>query len=157
MRPRPCASVLLVLLALAAGCGDAPPGGPPAGTEPVAGAEAVLAELSRRVAEGAGISDGTWTTEVQAVAFALWPADVDQAREARRQHTNLAHIAGDMTVQLLLAPDARDAWRERDPLSLEIHDAFVAASRAGVDAYRRWVEGEGTALLERRVQALGGN
>ena len=70
-------------------------------------------------------------------------------------HADLANIAGDMTVQLLVGGEASRAdWQERDPLSLEIHDRFVAAASAGVVAYKAFVEGDGTRLLERRRDAV---
>ncbi|MFV1958381.1 MAG: hypothetical protein ACC662_03095 [Planctomycetota bacterium] len=122
----------------------------------VVSADEVLAVLAHRVADGKGISDDTWAGDVQAVALACWPDLRSTAQAiARRDHANLATIAGDMTVQLLVGgPGARAAWKTRDPTSIEIHDAFVEAAGAGSDAYRAWVEGEGRRLLVKRVEAI---
>jgi hypothetical protein len=122
----------------------------------------LLEALAERVASGRGISDDSWTREVQEVGLALWPdqpgegAPLSQA--ARQTHTHLAHIAGDMAVQLggPAGAEARRSWGESDPLSVDIHDEFLTAAAGGAGAYRLWVEGSGGDLLRRRVEALGG-
>ena len=158
MTPRCLAvPVLLLALAVAAGCGDeASDGGGAVVPEPGRATPAgLLADLSARVADGRGISDGTWTMDVQEVAMALWPDDVSPAAlRARVDHTNLAHIAGDLARRMAQDPSVRAQTEAQDPSSLAIHDAFVAASATGPDAYRRWIEDEGHDLLEARVKAL---
>ena len=62
-----------------------------------------------------------------------------------------------MSVQLLVEGEGgRSRFAERDPTSLAIHDAFRVALAGRPEAYRAWVEGEGRALLERRMEALQG-
>lgn len=153
----PSSLLVLLLGLLVGGCGpdesdgeDAIEGGRPT-------AAALLEALSTRVAEGRGISDVTWTMDVQEVAMALWPDDSSQtALAARRDHTNAAHIAGDMARRIAADPGVRAVTLESDPTSIEIHDAFVAASVQGEEAYRSWIENEGRALLEARVRAIAG-
>jgi hypothetical protein len=48
--------------------------------------------------------------------------------------------------------EGRAAALASDPVSVEIHDEFLKASGASVDAYRRWVEGPGAEFL-RRLEA----
>ena len=155
---------LAALLALAGACGEdpsPPPGGPaeeeasewPGWTTTAA----LLEALAARVGDGRGISDSSWTRDVQEVGMALWPDDASASDlAARRDHTNLTHIAGDMAGRLAAGEAARAEWLESDPLSVRVHDAFVAASTSGADAYRDWVVGAGRALLEERFRALQG-
>jgi hypothetical protein len=103
---------------------------------------------------GPGMSDAGWPDLVQRAAVALWPAA--EAGEHRKRHTELAHIAGDLSRSLAAAPDAREDWEARDPSSLAIHDGFLAAAGAGSEAYRAWVEGPGGALLRERIERLSG-
>ena len=111
----------------------------------------MLAALAARVADGRGISDATWTRDVQEVGMALWPDDASAEHlSARRDHTNLTHIAGDMAGRLAGNDAARAEWLASDPLSVRVHDGFVTASGAGSAAYRAWVVGDGRALLEER-------
>ena len=87
--------------------------------------------------------------------MALWPDDaLGEHLAARRDHTNLTHIAGDMAGRLAGSDAARAEWLENDPLSVRVHDAFVQASQAGTAAYRAWVVGGGRALLEERFALL---
>ncbi|MHC5009902.1 MAG: hypothetical protein ACYTG6_03005 [Planctomycetota bacterium] len=161
---RPLLPIALLFLALlfGGGCGgdeeSAGTGGPAPASDPVSQA---LAHLAGRVEGGEGMSDATWSEDVLAVALALWPVDdrapAPEALAAHRTHSNLAHIAGDMAVQLSRGGvEAREDWLERDPGSVAIYDAFVTACRAGPDAYRAWVEGDGAALLRKRVEAITG-
>jgi len=149
-------TLLLCTALLLAGCGEDEPPAPAALAPGMTTTGALLEALASRVARGEGISDATWTRDVQEVGAALWPDDADSAHlAARRDHTNLAHIAGDMAAAL--ADDglgAREDWLARDPGSVRIHDAFVTASAGGPDAYRAWVTGAGRALLAERVAAL---
>jgi hypothetical protein len=110
------------------------------------------------VTEGGGISDATWTREVEEVGLALWPDTTDaDALAARRTHTNLSHIAGDMAKWLTQGQEARADWLARDPTSVTIHDAYATAVGQGVEAYRVWVEGDGRRLLEARLAAIAGD
>ena len=157
-------AALLALLVGVTGCGEEPEraqgAGGDAATTPPPGwttTEALLAGLSTRVADGRGISDGTWTRDVQEVGMSLWPDDASATDlAARRDHTNLTHIAGDMAGRLAGDDAARAEWLANDPISVRVHDGFVAASSAGVEAYRTWVVGDGRALLEERFRMLQG-
>lgn len=159
VRPHPRPLLLVCLALLLGACGDGTP--PPAtGGAPIDPA-ALLAGLEGRVRSGDGISDASWTREVQEVGLALWPdrpEAIDATAQAARQaHTHLAHIAGDMAGQLRAGGEtARADWLVSDPLSVEVHDGFLEAARGGPDAYRLWVEGAGAEILRRRVEALGG-
>lgn len=134
------------------------PNGEPGSDVPAYGrvtTEALLEALATRVADGRGISDVTWTRDVQEVGMALWPDDASgEHLAARRNHTHLTHIAGDMAGRLAGNETARAEWMASDPSSVHVHDAFVAASRAGVEAYRAWVVGGGRTLLRERIEAL---
>ena len=157
------ALLCLALLGLPLGaCGD----DGPEGTEPAADREepgrpttkALLAGLAARVKDGRGISDQTWTMDVQEVGMALWPGEASAANLAfRRAHTNLSHIAGDLARRLADDPGVREALIEQDPVELSIHDSFVEQSAAGAEAYRAWVETKGRALLEERLKRLTGD
>ena len=89
--------------------------------------------------------------------MALWPEDgKTEHLAARRDHTNLTHIAGDMAGRLAGDDVARAEWLLSDPISVRVHDGFVEASAGGVSAYRAWVVGAGRALLEERFALLQG-
>jgi hypothetical protein len=147
---------LLVGLLAVPSCGDPPPPADPAAL--------VLRALEARVRGGEGSSDATWGPDVNAVALALWPIDRDQPdpahAEAHRLHASLSHVAGDVARLLHVGPEARADLAERDPGSLAIHDAFLAAAARAPKEYAGWVTGEGRALLEdlarRRMEALAG-
>jgi len=168
IRPHRLAVALLALLVLPVACGDPPtPQGASPVSEPASADEVrepgrvttdeLLAALAARVADGRGISDATWTRDVQEVGMALWPDDAfGEHLAARRDHTHLTHIAGDMAGRLAGNEAARTEWMETDPLSVRVHDGFVVASSAGAAAYRAWVVGGGRALLEERFAALQG-
>jgi len=156
-----CSVALLAVLALLGGCGeDAPTNpAPEVGAEPGrVSTDELLAALSTRVTDGRGISDATWTRDVQEAGMALWPDDADPEHlTARRDHTNLTHIAGDMAGRLAGNEEARADWLATDPISVRVHDGFVEASAAGASAYRAWVIGGGRALIEERFALLQGD
>lgn len=122
-----------------------------------AGTGDLLEDLRTRLDGGGEVLDDAWIRAVGEVAVLLWPDASGSANGARRTHHNLALIAGDVTVQLLVEGEGgRARFAQRDPTSLAIHDAFRAALAEGPDAYRAWVEGAGRQLLERRMEALQG-
>jgi hypothetical protein len=122
-------------------------------------APAALAALREAVSSGRGLGDPAFPELVGRAATDLWPGSgpTDVASQAaRKSHTDLSNIAGDVAREIASGAEARAAAVERDPGSVEIHDAFLAASAGAVPAYRTWVETEGAALLRKRVEAILG-
>jgi hypothetical protein len=174
------ATAAVLLLALAPGCGDdAPPAGqptrPPDGSpwsevaDPTAtgspdgdmaaggvkSADAVLERLRARVASGEGSSDQGYQREAEAVAAVLWPGEPEgEDLASARVHMDVATIAGDVSRWLVESEDARALREKSHGLDVEVHDAFLAASAKGPEAYKAWCAGEGQALVARRKAAL---
>lgn len=151
--------VLSCFLLTACGEGGDAPVPDDAGRREASGAAAgdLLEDLRMRLDGGSEVLDRAWIDAVGEVAVLLWPEASEGTDAARRAHHNLSLIAGDVTVQLLVEGEGgRARFAARDPTSLAIHDAYRKALAEGSTAYRAWVEGEGRALLERRIQALQG-
>jgi hypothetical protein len=144
------ASLAVVLLVLAA-CGDetsAPRRDPAVDS---------LAELRRAMTSGPGMDDAALLALIQRAGTDLWPGtgpDDPVAPVAQKAHQDLAVIAADVARDVARDPAERAAWLARDPDSVAIHDAVLAALAKDVASYRAWVPSEGVALLRRRLERL---
>jgi hypothetical protein len=154
-----CAGGAVVLALTLAGCGEpyrpAPAADPPSGaSEDEAGAHVVLTRLYARVSAGTGLADAEWGRDVTELATLLWRVQLtDTAPIAARDHLRLTNVAGDVGRDLARAPDGRTRWAQSDPVSLEIHAAWLVAAQGAPDVYRAWVEGAGAALAQRLREA----
>ncbi len=116
--------------------------------------EALLARLRARVAGGRGMGDADYERDVRDVAEVLWPSDADAAARAGAQvHVQVAAIAAEVSGWLAAGEDARAARAKTNAVDLEVHDAFLAATAGGPDAYRSWCEAAGAALLKKLAEA----
>jgi hypothetical protein len=145
-------------LALApGGCGDSEPAprapdpaGPVRASLDEAGVRALVAGLRHRVERGTGLDDPAFGRDAAYLATLLWPDAADAAHDrARRDHARVTNVAGDLARPLAKGADARADLGRTDPVGLEIHDAWLAASDRAPDLYRAWVEGAGAALTKR--------
>jgi hypothetical protein len=146
---RRAASLCLLVGGLAA-CGE----DGPTGVDPAARA---LGALRAEMASGAGMDGAALLERIQDAGAAIWPGTGPEdaaATRAQRAHQDLSVIAADVARDLARDPAERAAWTERDPESVAIHDAHRAALAKDVAAYRAWVEGDGAALLRRRIDRL---
>lgn len=128
------------LFLLLAACGDDTP-------DPAA---ASLAEFHGALSTGRGLDGNGWTALVQRAAVDLWPGTGEgdvEAQSARKVHSDLAYIAGDVAQR-------RAARQTNDAMEDEIHDGLLAAAAKGPAAYRAWIAKEGTALRTRRSDSL---
>jgi hypothetical protein len=142
--------VLLGLVLLSA-CGD---GDPRPAEDP---AERALAALRAAWSGGRGMETAALVERIQDAGAALWPAtgpEDARALAAQKAHRELAVIAADVARDLAKDPAERAGWAARDPESLAIHDGHAAALAQGAAGYRAWVEGEGSAMLRRRIERL---
>lgn len=114
------------------------------------GAADLLAKLRQQVVDGSSMNEREWGEGVEQLFSVLWPdREADGARLAATTHSVLSKVAGTMGRDVRLDPGGRAAWQERDPVSLEIHDAWLVATAAGPESYRAWCAGAGAALFKR--------
>ena len=152
---RPMRSVVLAVavylsLVVLAGCGDGPVPRPDPAVES-------LAALRTAMTSGPGMDDAAWLRLVQRSGTDLWPGTGPEDREApvaQRAHQDLLVIAADVARDVARGPAERDAWLARDPDSVAIHDAVLAALAKDLAAYRAWVPTEGVGLLRRRLARI---
>lgn len=148
------AGVLLLALVAPAlsGCGQEP-SPPPAirlPADPSAGE--LLASLLERL-KGGSPMDREFTQDAARVQGLLWPDTASEAAaRAATTHRLLLYTAGGVAGELAAGPGARAEVGARDPISLELHDAWLAAASQGPDAYRTWCGEEGPGLV-RRLEA----
>jgi hypothetical protein len=144
-------NALLACVLVLASCGDEAPAPRP---DP---ATRSLAELRRAMTSGPGMDDAALLALVQRAGSDLWPGTGPEdlaAPAAQKAHQDLAVIAADVARDVVRDPTERDGWLARDPDSVAIHDAVLAALAKDVAAYRAWVPTEGVALLRRRLERL---
>ena len=91
---------------------------------------------------------------MQDVAAVLWEADAKGVvSPAAQVHVQVAAIAGEVGRWLTASDTARVEREASNPTDLALHDAFLAASKEGPDAYRLWCSNAGANLLEKHAEA----
>ena len=131
-------------------------GSPDGPVDGVRGADDLLADLRTRIDEGRGHADASYQQSVELVAAVLWDAPGVGAPgdlEAVRTHLQTAAISGEVSHWLAASPSARAERSKTNPTDLAIHDAFLAASAKGADAYRAWCGAAGVKLLREHREA----
>ena len=158
--------LLCVLVLALPGCGDESPpqidaDGPAEGwsepTEDVATpatASDVLGRIRTQVIGGRALSGADWQGSLESLADLLWPPTAGGRDDAVHTHMQLMQVAGDAGRAFARDPQARERWRDRQPLDVQIFEAFVGVSEKGPDAYKAWVGSDGVALLRKKADAL---
>lgn len=124
----------------------------------VRSADELVADLRSRIASGQGHADASYQQSVEDVAAVLWDtstfAGLRAGIEASSAHQKVAAIAGDVSRWLAATPSARAERSQSHPTDVAIHDAFLASSAQGAQAYRLWCGQEALHLLEQHREAV---
>lgn len=141
-----------LLLAPLAGCGEREGArlAPVDSAAAALGATDLLARLRQRVVEGTALNDRSGSEDASQLRALLWASGAPG--RGPDLHQMLVVVAGAIARELTSGEGARERVTASDPVSVEIHDAWVAAAAQGPDAYRTWCEGEGARLFERLEQ-----
>ena len=153
------ALAIVLLLPLLAACGDteSPAGGAPGApgaagpaTANDPGTRTLLTRLRERVTAGGGLSDASWNQDVAQLQRLLWPGmATEDAERGTRAHVSLSQVAADVGAWLAKDAERRALSAEPDPVSLDVHKAWLEAASGTPDAYRAWCVGDAAALLKR--------